>query len=102
MYNYIITQISPFAVLKAAFCTGVCLGGMLGILLGIIERDIIGLYGGVFLGFIFGFAFGIAGLLGAAIFNALAPKIGGIGVSLQPSTEDSPVDESTPTAPATE
>lgn len=83
MYNYVITQVSPLAVLKATFCTGVCFGGILGILLGFVEGDAIGLFGGVFLGFMLGLLFGISGLACAAIFNALVPKIGGIAVTLQ-------------------
>lgn len=103
MYNYTITQINPFAVLKAAFCTGVCIGGILGILLGAIEGDMIGLFGGVFLGFMSGLFFGIAGLLGAAIFNALAPRIGGIGVTLEPnSLPEIQTEQADPPAPASE
>jgi hypothetical protein len=83
LYNYVVTQISPIAVLKAAFCTGVCFGGLLGILLGIAEGDMIGLLGGLFLGFASGLGFGLTGLACAAIFNALVPRIGGIAVTLQ-------------------
>jgi hypothetical protein len=83
LYNYIITQVSPTAVLKTAFCTGVCFGGLLGILLGIAEGDTIGLFGGLFLGFAGGLGFGLTGLACAVIFNALVPRIGGIAVTLQ-------------------
>jgi hypothetical protein len=83
LYNYVITQISPIAVLKAAFCTGVCFGGLLGILLGIAEGDMIGIFGGLFLGFASGLGFGLTGLTCAVIFNTLVPRIGGIAVTLQ-------------------
>ena len=83
LYNYVITQINPISILKAAFCTGVCFGGMIGILLGLAEGDAIGLLGGLFLGFICGLCFGLSGLICAAIFNALVPRIGGIRLTLE-------------------
>lgn len=79
-----ITQISPIAVLKVSFCCGVALGGVLGILLGITEGDMLGILGGLFLGFSGGIGLGLASLAFAAIFNILAPQIGGIAVTLQP------------------
>lgn len=85
LYNYVVTRISPVAVLKAAFCTGVCFGGLLGILLGIAEGDMIGILGGLFLGFACGLGFGLAGLVCTAIFNTLVPRIGGIALTLQPA-----------------
>lgn len=84
MYNYMITQISPIAVLKTGFCCGVAFGGLFGILLGIMERDMLGIFGGLFLGFAGGSGLGLAALACAAIFNVLAPQIGGIAVTLQP------------------
>ncbi|MDU4959194.1 MAG: hypothetical protein E6X17_00820 [Sporomusaceae bacterium] len=87
MHKYIITRINPLSVLKAGFCCGVCFGGLLGILLGIAEGDAIGLFGGLFLGFAGGSICGLSGLVCSAVFNALAPKIGGIAIVLQPAAE---------------
>jgi len=83
MYNYTIRRLSCSGVFRWCFCAGVCCGGMGGILLGIMDRSI-GIFGGMFLGFIFGMVSGLLGLAYVAVFNILAPIIGGLDIYIEP------------------
>jgi predicted lipid-binding transport protein (Tim44 family) len=84
MYNYKLMRFSCTDVLRLCFCAGACLGGLGGIALGLLERSLIGMLGGMFFGLVVGLISAITGLIYAAVFNVLAPVIGGLAVRLEP------------------
>lgn len=83
MYTHRITGLCPKSAFRVFFSAGICVGGVFGIILGLLEKDVLGLFGGIFFGFIFGLSSGIMALFYTAIFNVLAPYIGGIGIRLE-------------------
>lgn len=84
VYNYVLTRLDCMAVFKLAFAAGTCVAGAMGVALGILERSAVGIFGGAFLGALAGLGFGLAALAGAAVFNTLAPVLGGVAVRLEP------------------
>lgn len=60
------------------------MGGLGGLLLGISAQNVIGILGGMFFGLVFGIGFALFGLIFTAVFNVIAPHIGGLPVELTP------------------
>jgi hypothetical protein len=84
LYNYTLTRLACGAVFKMAFAAGTCIGGAGGVLLGLVEHSAVGVFGGAFLGLAFGLLAGACAAAAAAVFNQLAPVLGGIAVRLDP------------------
>jgi hypothetical protein len=82
MYNGKIMRLAWFDMFRICFCAGTCLGGLGGIFLGLMERTAIGIFGGMFFGLLFGLGSGFVGAVYAAVFNVLAPVIGGVSVCI--------------------
>lgn len=87
MYNYKLTRVSCFAVVRFCFCAGACLGGLAGIALGLLERSMVSVLGGMFFGLVVGLISAVTGLVYAAVFNVLAPVTGGLAVRLDPAED---------------
>lgn len=85
VYNYVLMRLDCAAVFKVAFAAGTCVAGAMGVALGILERSTVGMFGGAFLGLLVGLGTGLGALACAAVFNLLAPYIGGVSVRLEPA-----------------
>ena len=86
MYNVVITRISCQAIFKHAFFAGTFLSGSAGMLLGLLEQQFVTVLGGAFLGLAAGLSLGLAAMLAAAIFNLLAPWLGGVALHIETAT----------------
>lgn len=82
MQDYVIVSVSWTAVFRVFFAAGTFLGGIGGIALGLIMDSSIGFFGGAFLGLAAGLFSGLMAAAYTAIFNLLAPYVGGITVSV--------------------
>jgi hypothetical protein len=83
MYNYTIWRFACGGVFRWFFCAGTCCGGVGGIVIGLLDGGLVGIWGGMFLGFVFGLISGLMGAGYAAVFNKLAPLLGGLSVSVE-------------------
>ncbi|MDT8903546.1 hypothetical protein [Anaeroselena agilis] len=99
MYNYTVTRIACGAVFRLAFAAGTCVGGACGIILGLLESSAVGVLGGAFLGLTVGVATGVVALASAAVFNLLAPYLGGVAVRLEPVPAAPPAADAQPEQP---
>ncbi len=100
MYNYMLTRVACCAVFRLAFAAGTCVGGACGVALGLVERSAVGVFGGAFLGLAVGLVVGAVALACAAVFNLLAPYLGGVAVRLDPAPVSPPVPAEPPGEPA--
>ncbi|MDD4600157.1 hypothetical protein SDC9_04035 [bioreactor metagenome] len=95
MFNYTITRLPYVPVAGILFAAGICFGGLGGVVLGAIAHDTVGLLGGLFLGLVCGITAAVFGLVLTAVFNVLAPYIGGLPVKLDIMTPpEAPCDPS--------
>lgn len=83
MYNQVIIRISPWTIFRVFFLAGTTFFGLAGIILGIVEKDTLSVLGGAFLGLLFGLCSGLGAMAYCAIFNLLAPAVGGIAVQIK-------------------
>lgn len=100
MYNYMLTRVACGAVFRLAFAAGTCVGGACGVVLGLVERSAVGVFGGAFLGLAVGLVVGAVALACAAVFNLLAPYLGGVAVRLDPAPAAPPAPAEPPGEPA--
>lgn len=98
MFNYTIMRLPYLHITVVLFVTGVAVGGFGGITLGLLARDAVGILGGAFLGLITGIGCALIGLVFTAVFNLLAPYIGGLPVKLDamPGTETPAINPNSP------
>ncbi len=82
MQDYVIVRVSWKAVFRMFFAAGTCVGGTGGIILGLMLDSSVGLLGGMFLGLVAGLVSGLVAAAFAGVFNALAPYLGGIAVTV--------------------
>lgn len=68
------------------FIGGICTGSLVGLTFGLLDRSSVGILGGAFITLLAGLASGLLGLIYTAVFNALAPAIGGISIHLASSS----------------
>jgi len=87
VYNYVLMRLDCAAVFRLACAAGTCVAGALGVALGILEHSAVGMFGGAFLGLLVGLIVGLTALACAAVFNVLAPFVGGVAVRLEPAGE---------------
>lgn len=85
MFNYTITRLPYIPAAIFLFAAGACFGGLMGLAVGILARDAVGILGGMFLGLVCGIVCASFGLVFTAVFNVLAPHIGGLPVKLEPA-----------------
>lgn len=83
MDNYTIMHLPYRPVAIVLFTSGICFGGLGGLGLGLLAWDAVGILGGMFLGLVSGCAMAIFGLILTAVFNILAPHIGGLPIKLE-------------------
>ncbi len=80
MYNRVIFRISPWSVFRILFLAGAAVFGLGGILPGLLAKDILEILGGAALGLMAGLWTAVIGAVYCAVFNLLAPAVGGIMV----------------------
>lgn len=92
MYNYKLLRLEYRPLFYLMFIGGICTGSLVGLTFGLLERSSVGLLGGAFITLLAGLASGLLGLIYTAVFNTIAPAIGGISIYLAPSSdpEDKP------------
>ena len=87
MYNRVILRISPWSAFRILFLAGAAVFGLGGILPGLLEKDIMEMFGGAFLGLMAGLWTAIIGAVYCAVFNLLAPAVGGVMVETSAAEE---------------
>jgi len=85
MYNYKLIRLEYRPLFYLMFIGGICTGSLVGLTFGLLDRSSVGILGGAFITLLAGLASGILGLIYTAVFNALAPTIGGISIHIVPS-----------------
>jgi len=89
MYNQILTRLAYFPIFLILFVSGICTGSMIGLLFGLIDHSI-GIMGIAFLSLLSGLLSGLIGLIYTAVFNTLAPSLGGIPLEIHLSAVPQP------------
>jgi|GEM_PF-3325183 thiamine transporter ThiT len=82
MYNYILTRIAYFPIFLIFFVSGLCTGSVIGLIFILMDHSI-GILGGAFLALLSGLLCGLLGLTCTAVFNILAPTLGGLPLKIQ-------------------
>ncbi|GMB01442.1 hypothetical protein [Pelosinus sp. IPA-1] len=85
MYNYKLMRLEYRPLFYLMFIGGICTGSLVGITFGLLDRSSFGILGGAFITLLAGLASGILALIYTAVFNTLAPAIGGISIHIVPS-----------------
>jgi hypothetical protein len=65
------------------FGSGICTGSIIGLTFGLMNPASVGIFGGTFIALLAGLASGLLGLIYTAVFNTLAPAIGGIALEIE-------------------
>lgn len=84
MYNHTVMRLAYRPIFLLLFAGGICAGSIIGLTFGLLERTLIGFFGGAFLSLLLGLASGVLGLIYTAVFNILAPVIGGVAIKIEP------------------
>lgn len=87
MYNYKLLRLEYRPLCYFMFIGGICAGSFVGVTFGLLDRSSVGILGGAFITLLAGLASGLLGLLYTAVFNTLAPTIGGISIYIAPSSD---------------
>jgi hypothetical protein len=69
------------------FIGGICTGSLVGLTFVLLDRSSVGILGGAFITLLAGLASGLLSLIYTAVFNTLAPAIGGISIHIAPSSD---------------
>ncbi|MBC8016421.1 MAG: hypothetical protein H7X79_11860 [Sporomusaceae bacterium] len=85
MYNHTVMRLAYRPIFLVLFAGGICAGSIMVLLFCVMDRTLSGFFGGTFLSLLLGLASGILGLIYTAVFNTLAPVIGGIKIKIEPS-----------------
>ncbi|AIF53906.1 hypothetical protein [Pelosinus sp. UFO1] len=85
MYNYKLMRLEYRPLFYLMFIGGICTGSLVGLTFGLLDRSSFGILCGAFITLLAGLASGILGLIYTAVFNTLAPAIGGISIHITPS-----------------
>jgi len=90
MYNHTITRLAYGPIFFIMFVSGICIGSIIGLTFALMDRAAIGILGGTFIALMSGLISVFFGLLYTAVFNTLAPAIGGITLKIEvlPITKD--------------
>ena len=103
MYNYKLLRLGYIPICYFMFVSGICAGNIIGLIFFLLDRSSIGLFGWVFITLLIGFGSALLGLIYTAVFNRLAPALGGIPleIAIQPDTAQFPVYLTPPDSPLT-
>lgn len=88
MYSHSLTRLAYLPIFLILFVSGLCTGSLISLLLALMDHSI-GFFAGAFLAVLFALVSSLIGLIHTAVFNILAPSLGGITLNV----------EATPTAP---
>lgn len=83
MFNHIITRLAYWPIFFIMFVSGLCTGSIIGLTLALMDRTAIGLFGGAFIALLGGLISGFLGLIYTAVFNLLAPAMGGVALNIE-------------------
>ncbi|MBP2626865.1 MAG: hypothetical protein H6Q68_1576 [Firmicutes bacterium] len=83
MYNHTITRLAYWPIFFIMFVSGICIGSIFGLTFGLMNQASVGIFGGAFIALLTGLTSGILGLISTAVFNILAPVIGGIALEIE-------------------
>lgn len=83
MYNHTVMRLAYRPIFLIMFAGGICAGSIIGLTSGLMDRALIGILGGAFISLLAGLASGCVGLIYTAVFNTLAPVIGGIAIKIE-------------------
>ena len=86
MYNHTITRLAYWPICLIMFASGICIGSIIGLTFALINPASVGIFGGTFIALLAGLTSGFLALIYTAVFNTLAPAIGGITIKLNPSS----------------
>ena len=82
MYNYTIMRLAYWPIFSIMFVIGICFGSIIGLTFGLMHPASVGIFGGTFLALLIGLGSGFLGLISTAVFNTLAPVIGGVTLEI--------------------
>ena len=85
MYNHILMRLAYRPIFLVLFAGGICAGSVIGLTFCLMDRTLSGFFGSTFLSLLLGLVSGALGLIYTAVFNTLAPVIGGIKIKIEPS-----------------
>lgn len=85
MYNHTITRLPYKQIFSIMFVSGICIGSIIGLAFALINPASIGIFGGTFIALLAGLASSLLGLIYTAVFNTLAPAIGGLTLEIKES-----------------
>ena len=83
MYNHTITRLAYKPIFIIMFGSGICIGSIIGLTLALMNGTFVGFFGGAFIALLAGLSSGLLGLIYTAVFNTLAPAIGGFPVKIE-------------------
>ena len=83
MCNHTITRLAYGPIFFIMFVSGICIGSIIGLTFALMDRAAIGIFGSTFIALVAGLTSGCLGLIYTAVFNTLAPAIGGITLKIQ-------------------
>ena len=86
MYSHTLMRLAYGPICFITFVSGVSIGCLLGLLFFLMDRTVVGLLASTFIALLTGLCSAFFGLIYTAIFNLLAPAIGGIPLELSPSS----------------
>lgn len=82
MYNHILTRLAYWPVFVILFVSGICTGSVIGLLFSLMDHSI-GIFGIAFLSLFSGLLSGLSGLIYTAVFNTIAPSLGGLPLKIE-------------------
>jgi len=83
MFNHTMTRLAYRPIFFIMFVSGICIGSIIGVTFALLDRTAIGILGGTFIALLTGLGSGFLAIIYTAVFNALAPTIGGIVLELE-------------------
>lgn len=87
MYNHTVVRLAYRPIFLVLFAGGILAGSILFFIFGLMDRSAIGFFGSTFLALLMGLASGALGLIYTAVFNTIAPAIGGVKIRIEPLPE---------------
>jgi len=85
MYNHTVMRLAYRPIFLILFAGGICAGSIICLTFWLMEHDSVGFFSGTFLCLLTGLASGTLGFIYTAVFNILAPVIGGVAIEITPS-----------------
>lgn len=82
MYSHILLRLAYLPIFLILFVSGLCTGSIISFVLALMDHSI-GFCAGAFLALLCGLFSALIGLIHTAIFNILAPSLGGIPLNIE-------------------